>query len=140
MEIETQEIQDGKHEGEIVWVTHYNQPDLNKKALRSVPPTKCIIRSIDETDKRVYYSKMYFAPLNAKGETTKRVISPVDNTGYRRRCGNQLFVFTVEEEANIAWNEQVQAVIGELEHLAITASQKLINRANELVAKLKEKI
>ena len=137
MKLITKDIRDGKHRGEIVWVTHFNQPDLDKKALRNVPPTKCIVKSIDETKKRVYYSENYFAPLSKKGEATAKVISPVDNTGFRSHCGNELFVFTTEEEAIELWNSQVTAAVNTLTKRAEGARQALLDQANELSTKLK---
>ena len=51
MKIETKEVRDGKHTGKEVWVCHYLRPDLDKKALRNVPPTKALIKSNDELPK-----------------------------------------------------------------------------------------
>lgn len=137
MQLVTSEIRDGKHRSETVWVTHYSQPDLNKKALRNVPPTQCLICSIEDTDKRVYYSENYFAPLNKKGEITKKVISPVDNTGYRTHPGNELFVFTTEEEANKKWNEQLAEIVIQLHTLAESAKRSLLADALRLTNMLK---
>ena len=137
MELVTKEIREGKHLGEIVWITHYSQPDLDKKALRNVPPTKCLIQPEETAGKKVYYSETYFAPIGKNGEPTKRVISPVDNTGYRSHCGNELFVFTTEAEANEQWNEQVNAVADILYTRAETAKQVLLTRADELTKTLR---
>ena len=81
MKIETSEIREGKRNGEIVWICHYNQPDLNKKPLRNLKPTRCIICSNDDLpkNKRVYYSESHFKPLSKHGVKLSTVISPVDN-------------------------------------------------------------
>lgn len=112
MRIQTSEIREGKHIGEVVWICHYLRPDLDKKTLRNIPPTKVIVRSNDELpeNKTVYYSKCHFSPLSKKGTPTSKVISPVDNTGYRMRHGNELYVFTDEIECIAEWNEQVKEV------------------------------
>ena len=109
MRIDTSDIRDGKHIGEIVWICHYNRPDLNKKALRNVPPTKVIVVDNDvlPNNKRVYYSLTHFIPLNKDDKPLKKVISPVDNTGFRTRSGNELYVFTDEEECIQEWNNQL---------------------------------
>jgi len=109
MQIETSKIRDGEMIGEIVWICHYNRPDLDKKPLRNVPPTKVLVRSNDELpkNKRVYYSGTHFSPIGKSGKATAKVISPVDNTGYRSLCGNELFVFTTEEECIEEWNKQI---------------------------------
>ena len=119
MKIETSEVRNGNHNGEIVYICHFNKPDLNKKALRKVPPTKCVVLPNSElsTNKRVYYSESFFSPLNKNGEAIKsKIISPVDNTGYRSYCGNELFVFTTEEECNQEWNKQVGEYISRLKN------------------------
>ena len=105
MQISTTEVRDGKHNDRTVWICHYNQPDLSKKPLRNISPTKCLIVSNDELpkNKTVYYSHSHFRPLNAKGKPLSRIISPVDNTGFRTRCGNELFVFDNEHECIEEW-------------------------------------
>lgn len=110
MNIKTEEIRSGMHTGKKVWICHYLQPDLDKKPLRNVPPTHVLIRSNDELpkNKRVYYSLDHFAPLSNAGKTLLKVISPVDNTGYRSACGNELYVFTDKNECVFAWNQQIE--------------------------------
>ena len=58
-------------------------------------------------DKRVYYSETHFVPYSKKGKLLNKVISPVDNTGFRSREGNDLFVFTTEKECIEEWNKQI---------------------------------
>lgn len=105
----TTDIRNGAKIGEVVWICHYNRPDLNKKALRNVPPTKVMVMSNDTLpkNKTVYYSITHFAPLNNKDEPTKKVISPVDNTGYRQRAGNELFTFDNEIDCRAEWSRQI---------------------------------
>lgn len=108
----TEEVRNGTHDGKIVWVCHYNRPDLNKKPMRNIPPTKCMVVSNDElpAKKTVYYSKSHYRPLGKSGEPTSKIISPVDNTGYRGYCGNMLFTFESEKDCIEEWNEQVNNV------------------------------
>jgi hypothetical protein len=109
MQVETKTVQDGQHNGKTVWICHYHRPDLDKKPLRNVPPTKVIVCSNDELpkNKTVYYSQSHFRPINAKGKATAKVISPVDNTGFRSRQGSPLYVFDNEAECIAAWNAQL---------------------------------
>jgi len=109
MKIETKAVRDGLYDGSIVWVCHYNRPDMHKKALRNVPPTKCIVRPLSELpkNKRVYYSFSFFCPLKKGDAPTSKVISPVDNTGYRSMCGNELHVFDSKIECVESWNQQI---------------------------------
>jgi len=122
--IETKQVRIGQLDGKIVWICHYNRPDMHKKALRNLPPTKVIIRSNDELpkNKTVYYSASHFSPLSKKGLPLAKVISPVDNTGYRSRAGNELHVFDNEEECNDAWNTQLSAHMEDLDSLIENAS------------------
>ena len=100
MKIETKEIREGKRVGERVWICDYRRPDLNKKPIRNIPPTYCEVVDNDglPNHKRVCYSKTHFRPISKSGSLLKRIISPVDNTGYRSFCGVELNVFDNEEE------------------------------------------
>lgn len=137
MQIQTVDIRNGLHLGETVYVCDYNQPDLNKKALRNVPPTKCIVRSVDDTKSRVYYSKNYFAPVGKSGNILSRVISPVDATGFRTHPGNELYVFTTEEECVDQWNTLITEHCRRIQFEIDTTQTYWINRKTELVDKLK---
>lgn len=136
MRIETQKIREGSNVGETVWICHYFRPDLQKKPLRNVPPTKVIIRDNDELPKgkTVYYSKTHFAPLNKNNQPLSKVISPVDNTGFRSRHGNELFVFTTEQECNSEWNKQIDEHCARLDVMIASAAQDWINQKNDLLS------
>lgn len=110
MQIATKDVREGKHDGEVVWVCHYLRPDLNKKPLRSIPPTKCLIRPCT---KRRYYTESELAVFNKKGEPSATAHSPVDNTGYRSFCGNEVSIFDNEDECKQEWQRQVGVVLRE---------------------------
>ena len=126
----TKEVQQGKMNGETVWVCHYNQPDLNKKPLRNVPPTKCLVVCNDELpkNKTVYYSKSHFKPIGKNGNATSKVISPVDNTGYRMSEGNPLNTFATEAECISKWNEELDFTHGQLTDRLKNAKQEIERR------------
>lgn len=113
----TKKIMDGGLVGKTVWICHYNRPDLDKKPLRNIPPTKCIVYSNDDLpkNKNVYYSLCHFRPLNSAGNPLSRVISPVDNTGYRTHAGNMLYTFLDEKGCIDEWNSQVNEAQKRLE-------------------------
>lgn len=135
MKIVTQAVQDGMHNGKTVWICHYNRPDMDKKALRNLPPTKVLIRNNTELpeNKKVYYSLSHFSPLNKNGEPTSKVISPVDNTGYRSRSGNPLHVFDNEEECINSWNAQLNSHCGVLDDLIANSTKHWKNEKAELL-------
>lgn len=138
MKIETKEVREGKHTGKEVWICHYLQPDLDKKALRNVPPTKVLIRSNDELpkNKTVYYSEDHFSPINKDGKVLAKVISPVDNTGFRGRCGNDLHVFTDERECVESWNKQINEVCDKLHQRELNAAEVWRKRKEDLALRL----
>ena len=108
-EVTTKAVQDGLLDGRIVWICDYSRPDLNKKALRNVKPTECIVvcnEALHE-NKRIYYSKSHYRVLNKKGEPAGRPISPVDNTGFRSHQGNPLETFENREECISSWNKML---------------------------------
>jgi len=135
MQIETKSIRDGKMIGDVVWICHYNRPDLDKKPLRNVPPTKVLIRDNDELpkNKKVYYSETHFSPIGKNGKAQAKVISPVDNTGYRTLCGNELFVFTTEEECNAEWNKQLDEQCKRLDEKIANAAKYWENKKSEIL-------
>lgn len=117
MQIEAQSIMNGNCVGNTVWICHYLRPDLGKKPLRNLPPTKVIVCSNDElpSNKTIYYSKNHFRPFLKSGEpSSSKFISPVDNTGFRQRSGNTLFVFNNENECDVEWNKQIDEVCDRL--------------------------
>ena len=117
MKIPTKHVQDGNLDGKTFWICHYNRPDLDKKPLRNVPPTKVLVVNNNELpkNKTVYYSNSHFRPLNKKGDPLSKVISPVDNTGFRSLQGNPLFVYDNEKECVDEWNSQLQSVADAIE-------------------------
>ncbi len=112
MRIETKDIMNGLKDDRTVWICSYNQPDLDKKPLRSTPPTRCLICPNSELpdNKRVYYSESHFRPVGKDGSPLKKYLSPVDNTGYRSACGNMINVFDNETECVKEWNNQLDEV------------------------------
>lgn len=122
----TKEVQSGNLDGKEVWICHYNQPDLNKKPLRNVPPTKCLVVCNDELPKNkvVYYSKSHYRPVGKSGNPTSKIISPVDNTGYRSQQGNPLNTFDNEVDCINKWNEDLQVIHKKLtDELKVAAQQ-----------------
>jgi len=141
MKIDTSTIQDGSSNGKTVWICHYNRPDLHKKPLRNVPPTKVLVVSNDELpdNKRIYYSKSHFRPFSKSGKTLTRKISPVDNTGYRACQGNPLHVFDNEQECIDAWNKQLSDHIVLVNYEIATAASYWENERTKLSEMIKDK-
>lgn len=106
----TKEVTGGGMVGEKVWICHYLRPDLDKKPLRNLPPTECIVFSNDDLpkNKRVYYSSCHYRPAGKDGKAKSKVISPVDNTGFRSRSGNLLFTFNDKQDCIDSWNKQIE--------------------------------
>jgi len=117
-----------------VKMCHYLRPDLAKKALRNVPPTEVKVFSNDDLpkNKTVYYSKCHFRPVSKSGKITSRIISPVDNTGFRQRPGNPLFIFNNERECQVEWNKQIDKACEALTILIDTQSGLLLLERDKL--------
>ena len=101
----TKEVCEGKHNGVVFYVCDLNIPDLNKKPLRKVAPTRVMAVSNGDLPKgkNVYYSLSHFRVMNKDGTISKKVISPVDNTGFRSRSGNMLYTYTTLPECEHNW-------------------------------------
>ncbi len=130
----TKEIREGKHNGKTVWICHYHRPYLGDKPLRCVPPTKVLVRSNSELpkNKNIYYSQSHFVVLNKKGLPLKKILSPVDNTGYRSRSGTPLFTFDNERDCEISWNEQIDEHLKAFKEYERVQVYKMTYEQNEL--------
>ena len=135
MKIETKLIRDGGMIGDTVWVCDFRQPDLNKKAIRHVKPTKVLVKSNDDLpkNKTVYYSDNHFSPINSKGKVTSKIISPVDNTGFRMRSGVELAVFDDETQCKQHYKSQCQNIIDRYQVIIGTALDGLKGRQMEII-------
>ena len=111
MRIETEKVRAGLLDGETVYVCHYLHPEISNKPLRNLPPTKVLVRCNDEISKNIYYSESHFVAFNKNGTLSKKVFSPVDNTGYRSRHGNEVHVFDNYGECAESWNTQIEACL-----------------------------
>lgn len=102
MKLEHKEVANGNYIGQELWVCDYRYNDFNNKPIRHIRPTKVNCVSIEETNKRVYYSECFFR----EGEKKSSVIKLYDNTGYRTYPGISLQVFTTEEECRKEYSAQ----------------------------------
>ena len=137
MRIETKLIREGRMVGDIVWICDYRQPDLSIKPIRNVPPTKVAIVSNEDLSKNktVYYSKNHFVPISKKGALLKKVISPVDNTGFRSRSGEEVNVFDNENECIAFYRKQCDDIIKRLEAKKLVAVQHIQSSIDEIKEK-----
>lgn len=135
MQLGTLDIMKGAHQGEIVWICDYRLKDINKKPIRHVPPTKVMIRPISElpVNTRIYYSESFFSPLSKKGELTSKIISPVDNTGYRSFVGTPLCVFTTEEECIARYNYLCDIVIQTIDKELSEVCNRLMEQKQKVI-------
>ncbi len=141
MEIDISTIQNGTWDGRHVWVCHYNRPDLQKKPLRNLPPTKVLVVSNDDLpdNKTVYYSQSHFRPFNKKGVPKAQIISPVDNTGFRSRQGNPVHVFDNEQDCIDSWNDQIDEHIIQVDIRIENAANYWISEKAKLTGMIKDK-
>lgn len=109
-----------QHLGSTFWVCDFRIPDLDKKAIRNVKPTKVMLVPVKEGE-RVYYSENYFTPV--KGKSTP--IKIFDNTGYRSITGTPLNVFTDEAECREFFKNQCLAVEAALQKRIDTVVEAL---------------
>ena len=130
----TEKVMDGELNGETVWICDYIRPDLNKKPLRSIKPVKCVVVDNDELPKNkiVYYSESHYRPIGKNGKPTSKIISPVDNTGYRGYCGNKLFTSRSESECVEKFKSLVDIVMDKWKGKLKTAELEILNEMKSL--------
>ena len=108
--IDPKEVAEGKMDGEIVWVCDFRYDNYGEKPIRKILPTKVMVRSNSESIRTFYYSESHFARLSKKGEPLKsKLIALVDNTGYRNRSGQPLWIFPDEKSCVHQFNLLVDA-------------------------------
>lgn len=111
MKIDHSKVASGSFDGQAVWVCDLNITEINKKPLRKVPPTKClVIPSSDPLNKgkTVYYSNSLLRAYSDKDKLTSKLIKVFDNTGYRSYAGNPLHIFDSYDECRLKWEELVR--------------------------------
>lgn len=132
MELDIKVIKElGPHVGTKVWICDYRQPDLDKKAIRHVPPTEVLIVSNEEnkTNKKIYCSKTHFRTIGKNGEMSSKMISIFDNT----QSSVPLHVFDNKEECVEFYNEQADKIISALDHKISWVVVGLNNYKNEIL-------
>lgn len=115
MEVKTEEIIKGLHNGKEVWICDYRFTDFDKKPIRNVKPTKVLIRPISETNKTIYYSNTFFSEIKKDKVVASSVIKLYDNTGFRSFPGVALNVFTTEKECLEKYRKQGLTIENEFE-------------------------
>jgi len=115
MKLETKEILDGEHNGKTVFICDYRWTDFDKKEDRNIKPVKVLIRSTDETTKRVNYSHSFFSEIKKDKVSNSSLIKLFDNTGYRSYAGVPLSVFTEEKECVNFYKKQAKSIFKEFE-------------------------
>lgn len=125
MEIDIDEIRNGRYDGRDVYICDYRQ-EIGKKPLRNVPPTKVLVVPSSESKKTVYYSNSFFKPYGKKGLLSKEIM-PFDNTGFRSFTGNPVYVFDNEQECIDKWNTLLDEFIQYWNKERSIAVQKIDN-------------
>lgn len=137
MQIDIVEITSGdKWVDKTVWICDYRRPDLNKKPIRHVPPTKVLVRSNSTlpANKKIYYSSNHFVKLTAKGTPSSTIFPVFDNTGFRSFTGVPVNVFDNQKECEDFYNNQADAIIAELDKKIMTIVSTLTQERDEVLA------
>lgn len=133
-EIDIEKIRSGSMNGTIVYICDYRLGDggVHNKPIRNIPPTRVIVRSNDETKKRVYYSVSHFAKLGKNDVPTATVIPVYDNTVFCSFTGTPVRVFDNIDECVAAFNDMVDVVIKKFEDYKATIVPTIDSKIEEL--------
>ncbi len=120
MQIDIKEIVEANSKwiGKTVWICDFRRPDIDKKPIRHLKPTKVIVRSNKDMTKKktIYYSENHFCKLNNKDEIVESGVIPVfDNTGYRAYTGVPVSVFDNEQECNQNYCKMANLIIEKID-------------------------
>lgn len=135
MKVEASEVAKGMLNGRTLWVCDYRYNDITDKPIRSIVPTKVIVKSNTELpkNKSIYYSDSHFVKMSGEKETST-IIPLFDNTGYRSRTGTPLNIFTEEDECKKFFNRQLDKANEEV----TVWLESMKRRASELLEKHKK--
>jgi len=136
MKLETKEVSDGLHDGKTVWICDYRWLDFDKKEDRKVEPKQVLIRSKDETNKRINYSHSFFSEIKKGKVVNSSLIKLFDNTGYRWYSGVALNVFTEEKECRDYYKIQANLVAKLFDSYKQNKLQRLDKISNEIITLL----
>ena len=118
MIIDAVKVANGDYDGKELFICHLNIPDILKKPLRNIEPTKVLI--ISENDpvnkgKRVNYSNSLFQTYSKDGKLSKKTLKIYDNTGYRSFRGNPVYIFDNFDDCVAQWkndcDQHVQKIV-----------------------------
>lgn len=98
-----------------VWICDYRFKDFLSKPIRHVSPQEVQVVSSQEVKKTIYYSDYAFLKIGKKGQVTKQILAPYDNTGWRGYPGIAVRIFDNEQECRQSYQEFKQEIIPELE-------------------------
>lgn len=103
--------------GDDVWICDYRlKDDFISKPSRHIKPTKVSISNVDDLNRTIYYSDIYFKPYGKSGKLLSKVIAPYDNTGYRAYRGVAVQVFLNESECKSYYTSICKEIISDLEN------------------------
>lgn len=131
--IDIKKITNGEMNGIKVWICDLRYTDYSNKPIRNIKPVEVLVRSNDETNKRIYYSESHFVELNKKGEPLKsKIKAPFDGTGYRSYAGVALNCFDNEKECVKHYKKQVKIAIKGLEEHRECIAESVNKKITEL--------
>jgi len=139
MQIKIEDITSGKMTGEKVWICDYRKTDLSIiNAARNVLPVQVLIQDNSLSKKTIYYSSCHFVVLK-NDKLTKTIHAPFDNTGYKSRTGNPVYVFDNREECVLKYVELLNGVMARLEDYkkaVVTDCDNKISEFTNIIDKL----
>jgi hypothetical protein len=133
--IDINEITSGSRNGQTLWICDLRYNDYHNKPIRHIKPTKVLVRSNNETKKKIYYSHSHFVALNKKDEPLKsKVFAPFDNTGYRMRTGTSLNCFETMDECDAHYRIQCRDAIDGLVDTKKAFAETVHNKIDDILS------
>ena len=110
--LETQDIINGKLDGQKIWICDLRYNDYSNKPVRHVIPMEVFVVNKDKVNKKIYYSNSCFLKINKNGEAVNSAVIPLfDNTGFRSYTGEPVKCFDNKEECIDYYKKQAQEAI-----------------------------
>lgn len=130
--VNIQDIREGKLDGNILYICDLRYNSADNKPIRHIKPTKVIVVSNKETNKRIFYSESHFKKIGKNDKPIGSPISLFDNTGYRSYAGEPVEVFNTLEECESRYNELVDIAVEKLTKFRDSQYELLSKRIDAL--------
>lgn len=137
MKVDTDDIIKGKHDGEQLWICHYQHPNIMTRAARSIEPQLSEVVPYTHPSNPMKHRKESMF-LSKSGKNAGKLIKVVATNTSADVDDRTLFVFTSKNEAVDKWNESILYAVGDFDAERERVNHILTENRQRLMARIIE--